>query len=169
MVTRRIKRQTQDLPTTVDLDAQVGDYLLNRSALERATVVVDRYKKRFMDLLERAGVLEENGSRSLLLEEPVVFTSYKGGKAKEKEITGIRRQYRAGQTHLNEERTMAYLAKHKLLDRCTSTITVINEDAVLAANFEEKISDADLAALYDTTEPTYAFYLLEGDDDDGRD
>ena len=60
---------------------------------------------------------------------------------------------------------MAYLAKRKLLDSCTTTIQVINEDAILAANFDGTISDDDLAKLYDESE-TFAFYLVEGEDEE---
>ena len=38
---------------------------------------------------------------------------------------------------------------------------MINEDAILAANFEGTISDDDLKALYDEGDPSYAFYLVE--------
>ena len=44
---------------------------------------------------------------------------------------------------------MAFLSARKMLDECTTTQVVINEDAVLAANFEGTISDDDLKALYD--------------------
>jgi hypothetical protein len=160
MVARQVRRKKE---TTEDLDAQVADYLLNRSTRERSGYQEDTYKRRFMALLEEQGVLQEGGHRILMLNEPVVFHSYKAGKMKESEVTGIRRVERSGQTNLNEERTMAYLAKRKLLDACTTTVTVLNEDAILALNFDEKISDEDLAKLYDTSPPTYAFYLVEGD------
>ena len=39
---------------------------------------------------------------------------------------------------------------------------VLNEDAVLAANYEGKISDEQLASLYDEHEQ-YAFYLVTED------
>ena len=159
MATRKVVRKTE---STEDLDALVADYLLNRSTRERSSYHEDTYKRRFMVLLEETGELQDGGHRILRLNEPVLFHEYKGGKAKEREITGIRRVHRVGSTSLNEQRTMAYLAKRKLLDSCTTTIQVINEDALLAANFEGEISDEDLARLYDTADPTFAFYLVEG-------
>lgn len=144
----------------------VADYLLNRSMSERSAYHSDAWKRRFMALLEASGELQEGGHRILRLNEAVVFHSYKTGKVKEIEVTGIRRVQRAGSTSLNEERTMAFLVKKKLLDECTTTVTVINEDAILAANFDERISDEDLAKLYDTSDPTFAFYLVEGTDVD---
>ena len=162
MATRKVVRKTE---STEDLDALVADYLLNRSTYERASHHADTYKRRFMVLLEETGELQEGGHRILRLNEPVAFHEYKGGKVKEREITGIRRVRRVGSTSLNEERTMAYLAKRKLLDACVTMQPVINEDAVLAANFDGQISDDDLAKLYDTADPTFAFYLVEGDEE----
>lgn len=163
MATRTVRRKKE---TTEDLDAMVAEYLLNRSMSERSSYHSDTWKRRFMALLAETGELQEGGHRVLRLNESVVFHSYKAGKVKEVEVTGIRRVQRAGQTNLNEERTLAYLAKRKLLAECTTQVTVINEDAILAANFDERISDEDLAKLYDTSDPTFAFYLVEGEDVD---
>jgi hypothetical protein len=160
MVIRRIKRREA---STVDLDQQVADYLLSRSAEERAALVTGKYKKQFMELLAEVGELGENGSRKLLLEEPVIFTSYKKGKAQEKEITGILRQRRESTT-LNPERTMAFLEAKGLLDSCTEMVRVLDEDAVLGANYSGNISDEEMEALFDKSE-SYAFYLVEGEGD----
>ena len=160
---RRVRRTTE---TTEDLDALVADYLLNRSTRERSSYHEDTYKKRFLALLAETGELQEGGHRILRLNEPVVFHEYKGGKSKERDIAGIRRVRRSS-TSLNEERTMAFLAKKKMLDQCVTMQPVINEDAILAANFEGTISDDDLAKLYDESE-TFAFYFVEGDRSERR-
>jgi hypothetical protein len=96
------------------------------------------------------------------LDTPLPFTSYRGELAVEKHVSGIQRQRRKGTLVLNEERAMTFLRRRrKLWEECTTTITVINEDALLAANFEKRISDDDLNALYDEGDPTFAFQLLE--------
>lgn len=161
MATRKVRRTKEP---ALDLDAQVAEYLLNRSTRERAAYHEDAAKRRFMVILEDIGELQEGGHRILRLNDPVVFHSYKAGKVKEINVTGIKRTYRTGQTTLNEDRTLAFLSKKKLLDACTTQVTVINEDAILAANFEGRISDEDLAALYDTADPTFAFYLIDSED-----
>lgn len=163
MVTRKVRRR----PVTTDLDSEVGDYLLNRSTRERAEHQEGQYKVRFMALLAEVGELQEGEHRVIWLNEPLLFSSYKGGKLKEKTVTGIQRQYRKGTKVLNEERTLSYLANNGLLDACTRTITVIDEDAVLGANFMGTVSDEDLESLYDTSDPTYAFYLVEGTESEG--
>jgi hypothetical protein len=158
MVARKIRRSK----SSIDLDSEVSDYLLHRSAQERAAFQEGKYKKRFMDLLAELGEEESGGHRVLMLNEPILFHSYKGGKAQEKEVTGIRRQRRAGTQTLSEERTLAFLANSGLLERCTRTIQVLDEDEILAANFDGTITDEDLKKLYDVGDPTFAFYLVEG-------
>jgi hypothetical protein len=146
-----------------DIAPSVQEYLTNRSMRERSAYHEDQMKRVLMEILATVGQVDgdEGQHRKLPLETPLEFTTYKAGKAKVTTVTGIQRQERKGQMHMNEERTLAFLAKRKLLATCTTTVTVINEDAILAANFEGIISDDDLKALYDESDPTYAFYLIE--------
>jgi hypothetical protein len=146
-----------------DIAGPVTEYLANRSMRERSSYHENDIKARLMEILATVGVPDgdEGQHRKLLLDTPLEFTTYKAGKAKVTTIAGIQRQTRSGSMTLNEERTMAYLTKRKLLPTCTTTVTVINEDAVLAANFEGVIPDDDLKALYDEGDPTYAFHLIE--------
>jgi hypothetical protein len=157
---RRIKRRPK-LPD--NLGTVIREYLLNRSTRERSAFHENKLKAGLMEVLETVGTLdEESGHRTITLDEPISYVSYKGEHGVEKTVTGLRRQQRKGSMTLNEERTHEYLVKHKLFKQCTTTITVINEDAVLAANFEGTISDEDLKALYDEGDPTYAFILEDG-------
>lgn len=161
MVARRVRRKS----VSIDLDDEVSDYLLNRSTRERAEFHEGRAKAHFLEILAESGELQEGGHRILRLNEPQIFYTYKGGKPTEKTIIGIQRQERKGTSVLNEDRTLAFLQKRGLLERCTEMVRVINEDAILAANFDETITDKDLKSLYDQSPPTYAFYLVEGEGD----
>jgi hypothetical protein len=153
---RTIKRKTR-----VDIDPTVQEYLLNRSMREKSAHIEDALKKTLMETLADNGELLEGGHRQLDLETPMPFTSYKDGKPKAKTITGIERKRRGSQS-LNEERTLALLKQRDLVSKCTEVVVVLNEDAVLAANFSGEISDEELKALYDESE-TFAFYLVEGE------
>lgn len=156
---RKIRR-----PKATDLDADVSDYLLNRSMRERSSFRENQYKAQFMALLEESGEQQEGGHRVLRLSEPILFSSYNTtGKVTEKDVVGIRRVRREATT-LDAERAMALIKAKGLEAECTKTEVVLDEDAILAANFDEKISDAALATLYDTSPPTYAFYLVEGEE-----
>ena len=153
---RTIKRKTR-----VDIDPTVQEYLRNRSMRERSEHIEGSLKKELMATLADNGELQEGGNRQLELETPMSFTSYKDGKPKAKTITGIERRRRGSQS-LNEERTLALLKARGLLDQCTEVVVVLNEDAVLGANFSGGITDEELKALYDESE-TFAFYLVEGE------
>ena len=111
--------------------------------------------------LEREGTLEGDGHRVIELDEPEEYFAVKNGKPIPKTVTGIKRQRRVSQP-LNEERTMAMLKEKGLLDQCTEVVVVLNEDAILAANYSEEISDEELAACYDENE-SFAFYLITED------
>lgn len=156
-------KRTIPRKSTLSLDDTVTEYLMNRSMRERSAYHEDSLKKKLMGELEAHGALAKGGHRTLDLAAPQDFTSYKAGKPQPKTITGIERKRRESQT-LNEERTLALLKEKGLLDQCTEVVVVINEDAVLAANFSGDLPDDELKALYDESE-TFAFYLIEGDAD----
>lgn len=159
------KRLTRTAPT-LDLEAQVHDYLNNRSMRERSEWEEGRIKKALMEFIAQVGELQEGGHRIVSLGSPTTFHSYKNGKPQIKSITGIERKRRLSQS-LNPDRTMALLEQRDLVDSCTvtETITSINEDAILAANYEGTITDEELKALYDDSE-SFAFYLVEGAGED---
>jgi hypothetical protein len=158
MATKRtVKRRT----AVSDLAKYVGEYLLNRSMREKSEYWEGRLKANLMEILEATGELQEGGHRQIDLDSPLPYVQYKGEEPKTKSITGIQRKRRE-HTSLNEDRTMTMLKRKKLMEQCTTTIVVIDEDAVLAANYEGKITDKELAALYDKSE-NFAFYLVEGE------
>lgn len=153
------KRTVSRRRPTLDLMAAMKDYLLNRSMRERSEWHESQIKKQLMGELEIAGVREENKD-TLALDEPLTLTTYKDGKPKEKIVVGIERRKRTTTT-MNEEKALALVKRKKLEDECTETIQVIVEDAILAANYQGKITDKELAALYEES-TTYAFWLTEG-------
>jgi hypothetical protein len=156
---RTVPRQS---PTTV-VDTTVREYLMNRSMREKSETVEGNLKKQLMDAIEQQGTLKEGGHREIELGAAQTFPSYKGGKSIIKTITGIERKRRVSQS-LNEDRTMAMLKEKGMLDECTEVVVVLNEDAVLAANYDGRIKDDELSALYDESE-SFAFYLVEGSAD----
>jgi len=161
MAARKRVVQRKALPT-LDLPAVLDDYIANRSIGERATWHEGKLKKMMMDELADFGELQEGGHRTMHLSgEPIVFHSYKTGKPVAKTIVGVERKRRASQS-LNEDATLELLKAKGLMDQCTEVVVVINEDAILAANFEGKISDDELAKLYSESE-SFAFYLIEGE------
>jgi hypothetical protein len=152
------KKRTVARQRLLDLQATMKDYLLNRSMRERSLHFEDAHKKAMMAELELRGVPGENKT-TLDLDEPLMFTTYKDGVPKEKKIVGCERRSRTS-TSLNEEKAMALIKKKKLEEECTEVVTVVSEDAILAANYQGKITDKELAGLYEE-HTTYAFWLTE--------
>lgn len=142
----------------LDLQTAMRDYLLNRSMRERSEHFEGALKREMMAELELRGVQEEN-KRTLALDEPLTYTTYKNGKPTEKKIVGCERRERTS-TSLNEEKALALIKKKKLEGECTEVVTVVSEDAILAANYRGDITDKELAGLYEEN-TTYAFWLTE--------
>lgn len=154
------RKRTVPRRSLIDLGPVVKDYLLNRSMRERSAHFEDTLKKQLMLTLDEVGTPEGANKKTLPLDEPLSFVEYKSGKPKEKVIVGIERRERVSNV-LNHDKALAFLTKKGLLESCTTTVLVLNEDAVLAANYGGQITDKELAALYDESS-TFAFYLAEG-------
>jgi hypothetical protein len=153
------KKRTVARQRLLDLQGTMKDYLLNRSMRERSDYFEGVGKKQMMEELATRGAPGEN-KVTLTLDEPLMFTTYKDGKPKEKKVVGCERRERTS-TSLNEEKAMALIAKKGLGEECLETVTVVSEDAILAANYRGAITDKELAGLYDEN-TTYAFWLTEG-------
>lgn len=115
----------------------------------------DEYKKMLMTFLEAEGDVAEGGHRTYLFDQPIENTGLKTAPT----IIGIKRERREVSS-LDEDRVMALLAKKDLVARCTAQVTVINEDALLAANFDGTITDKELASLY-TKNESFAFVPIK--------
>lgn len=157
MATR--KRVIPRNQTTADLAPAVEEYLQNRSMRERSEYHEGRLKKDLMGILEAVGEQVEKHKQTLDLDAPLPYTQYKAGKAVPKKITGIERRERVS-NRLDEDRALKLLARKGLTEECTQTIVAVDEDAILAANYAGKITDKELAALYEESS-TFAFYLTE--------
>ena len=157
MPTRRIIPRSEK----GDLVNTLREYLGNRSLRERSSYHEDKLKKELMSHLESEGTPEGDGHRVIELDQPEEYFAVKAGNPEPKLVTGIKRQRRVSQP-MNEERTLALLKEKGLLDQCTEVVVVLNEDAILAANYDGTISDDDLATLYDENE-SFAFLLITED------
>jgi hypothetical protein len=162
-----VKRNVTRRPAIPAIIDTVREYLTNRSLRERSDWHEKQIKAGLMEVIATVGKPDGEESQHLRIDlsEPVEYVAYKGGKPVPTTVVAIQRQQRAGSMHLNEDRVLAFLSTLKgvrkgLAEQCLTTIQVVNEDAVLAANFEGTITDEELKGLYDESEPTYAFQLI---------
>jgi hypothetical protein len=148
-------------PSTTDLELEVQDYLQARSMRERSEYREKKGKEALMETLEKVGEVQDGGHRILMLNDPIPYAEYKGGKAKDRKVAAIRRVRRSSQK-LDSERAKKLLMRKGMWAECTITEVVINEDALVAAIFEGRITDKEAATLYEESE-SFAFYLVDDD------
>lgn len=58
---------------------------------------------------------------------------------------------------LNEEKAEAILRSRGLYDECTTTVVVLDQEAIMAAHYEGKISEDELDAMFP---PTVSYALM---------
>jgi len=156
------RKRTIPRAPTLDPEAlaiSIAEYLQNRSMRERSEYHEGRVKKDLLALLELAGEQISETTQAITLAESLPWTQYKNGEPIKKRVTGIERRKRTSNV-LDESKALALLAKKNLLAECTTTVVVVDEDAILAANYAGSITDKELAALYEE-KSTYAFYPSE--------
>ena len=162
MPTTTRKRRIPRLKTvTEDLAGEIKSYLANRSMRERSEHEEGRIKRLLMSVLEETG--DQVGNKQvIILDDPLPYRQYKGGKPQDKLIAGVERR-RSTTNTLDEAKALTFLTAHKnrdLIKECTTTVVVVDEDALLAANYDGKITDKQLSALYTESE-RYSFWLTE--------
>lgn len=128
----------------IDLIKQYLQFRKGREGLQKNE---DSIKKSLMDLLAEEGSPDDKGNRFFDLSEPIDG------------IKGVKRERRVSQV-MNDEYALEIIKKYGLEDTCLETITVINEDGLLAANFAGLIPDSEVSALY-TEKESFAFILVK--------
>jgi hypothetical protein len=76
-------------------------------------------------------------------------------------VLSVKRECRVGQS-LDEEVAEEILKELGLYEQCTTTITVLDEDAMLSLNFSGEIPDEAVQKMY-TERKTYAFKIIHGE------
>jgi hypothetical protein len=149
---RKIRRvdEAEDGETVSGPMSTVEQYLKYRWGREGLQTLEDSTKKELMAWLESHGE-NEDGHRYFHLPYPV-----DNGKTV---VTGVKRERRSSSV-MDADAAMALVEKYSLQETCVEMVPVLNEDALLAANFEGAIPDEEFKAIY-TEKETFAFILLK--------
>jgi hypothetical protein len=130
---------------------------------EHATKVRGELKDRLMDFIEEAVHLEddeawedEKGNQFYRLPEGVEDPTKKG-----RVVQVLKREKRVANV-LDEPMATLLLKNKGLLERCTQTIEVLDEEAIIGLNFSGELTDKELQSIYDQ-KVTWAFVQQEGD------
>lgn len=131
------------------------EHLKARELRERSQEVENRYKALLMEDLATSEEPDSEGHIWFYLDgeddEPLYGPD--GGL-----IHSIKREKRES-ISLDEDKAEEILKELGLLEKCQNTYTVVelDEDAILSLNFEGKIPDEKLKAMYGEPKVTYAF------------
>lgn len=98
----------------------------------------DQITKRLKAFVEETGYQDDQGHIWVDLDEKI------------EGVVALQMQRRVSQP-LNEEKATEILEKHGLLEKCTKTITVLDEDAIMAARYADELSDDDIDAMFPKT------------------
>lgn len=142
----RLTRVSPSIPGETPLDVDVREYLVVREQREK---LAKDENKRKAGLMEALSALPTDDRGHVIHELPAPVGP----------VTGVQRQRRVS-VSMDEDAAMALVHKYGLQDRCLETVQVLNEDALLAANFEGLIPDADIKALYSESE-SFALVLIK--------
>lgn len=128
------------------LGSVVPTYLKVRRNRELFAKEEDGLKKEVMEGLAEVEP-DENGHRFYTLPAPI------------NGIAGVKRERRVSQP-LDEEAALTLVKKYGLEQSCLEVITVLNEDGLLAANFDGVIPDDEFKAVYSESE-SFALVMVK--------
>lgn len=126
----------------------IREHLTFRKARENFAKKEDQTKKALMEFLTSEGEEDEKGSRYFHIPEGEV-----------EGLSAIKREKRVSQI-LDTDAAMALVKEKGLEETCIETVEVLNEDALLAAAFNDLLTDDEVKALYEDKE-SFAFILVK--------
>lgn len=143
-----------------DIIRTLDEHLRSRSLAETAKSMQDKYrdilKGHIMDAVEP----DADGHRWFFIsdetEEPYV------DPISGREVVSLKVERRSS-ISLDEDEAVKRLEELGLLDQCVEKVELLDEDKILALNFEGVLSDEDMALMYKESKATYAFKVNKGD------
>lgn len=112
-----------------------GEYIGIRKQRETMAKKEDELKKLLASIVETQGYTDDKGSEYVDFAQPI--EGYSGLK-RERRVIPV----------LNEEKALEILRQHKLYERCTRQVTVVDEDAVRVAMYDGKLTQDDIDAMF---------------------
>lgn len=127
------------------VEAQVREYKHLKDQIDALSKEQKRLRDDLMTLIENTGFEDDQGHWWLELDD-----EYDG-------VTSLQRQRRVSRS-LDEESAKEILDSHGLWNLCTKTVEVVDEDAVMRALWDEKLTEEDVDNMY-ATKITWALTL----------
>lgn len=116
------------------LTLEVLEYKTLRDEIESLEKRKRELRDSLMDAVKAAGEADTSGHIWLSFED--------------EDLPSLQAERRVTQT-LNQDRAQVFLEDRGLTDRCTTLVRIVDEDAVMAARYEDLLSDEDIEAMFD--------------------
>lgn len=135
----------------MNIQQTAKQYLTLESEIEFLEERAFKLKAELKAAVADFGTEDERGHKYLKLPAPITVNGETFGRFKNERRT---------RKSLNEARVWELLYAKNLEERCTTTITVIDQDELFACLYEGLISEDEIDSLYDIT-TSYAFEPVE--------
>ena len=134
-----------DAPDLGIIRREVQQYSALKDEIANLDTRLGTLKKRIISVVEDLGEPNEKGSLILPLQDP------------DSGITAVVKQRRVSKL-FNEAVADKVLKDKGLYEKCTKTVTVLDEDAVMAAYYTNELTDEDINLMFPEKE-TWALVL----------
>lgn len=131
----RVIDEPREFANPDDFDTQVREYLQVKSTAEMLDARKEDLRKNLFSHLEGSGELDDKGNYFIELPQPI-----DGIVRLEKQKRTIRK--------LDESAAEDILKDNELEDEIYETVRVVNEDKLMAAYYEGKISEDELERMF---------------------
>lgn len=161
--TRTVKRTTRKPSAPASSIAERLRQFLNLKAqIEFSEEHLGELKGDLSGVIEEQGYADDKGHYWFDLDEPVEANVYNDDKKtiETAKFGKIKREKRVT-TRIDPDAAEEILKKKKLLRECTTTLTVLDEEAINKAYFQGKLTKADIDKIFKST-ITWAFKPVKG-------
>lgn len=131
----RVSNTARDFNPMDEFEASLRAYKMIKDEVDSLTKKQKDLRDYLMDTVEQTGFTDESGNVWVELDEEIDG------------IAAIKRERRAKPV-LDEEAAERILAERGLEDECYKTIRVVDEEAVMAALMNERLTDADVDEIF---------------------
>jgi hypothetical protein len=131
----RVSTKQREVQPLDDVSAQVSQFLYLKRQIDELTKEQKVVRDQLMELVEKDGYEDSDGHMWFDLESPV------DGRV------AIKRERRTKQ-EVDEESAEELLREYGLWDTCTKQVRVLDEDAIMSALWDSKLSEEDIDTIY---------------------
>ena len=131
----RVSASTREAEQADEFTANLRAYKVIKDEVDSLTKKQKDLRDYLMDTVEQTGFTDESGNLWIELEEDV------------EGVLGVKRERRVKAT-LDEEAAERVLAERGLTEECYKTVRVVDEDAVMAALYDGRLSEEDVDTIF---------------------